>query len=769
MKRITVFFLLLSSLAFAQDEKKEQNLIVLRCSDMHNALTPRELDRLTEKIHEKATETLRGSISVVESGLAATMIAEALESENACGTEGCARIVVENNNLDYGTQCDVFKDGKNLEIRFQLYSQKEKKSLAPFTERGLKNSDEALELLSKRLPDEFKKILPGKAPSAPLDFAATPGNGHVVLAWKAPQSDGNRQIAGYEVSVNGSPKAVSSATYTYTFSDLENGKRYDFKVRAVNAVGKGEAAEASTTPKTTPSAPQNFSAVPSDGRIVISWGAPLSNGGSEITGYEVSVDDGTWMPASSSTGHTFAGLSNGKSYTFKFRAVNANGKGTEASITETPNKSASATPTTAPAATATIPATGYTAQIVTEPAGAALRLNGQSIQSCPKTPCQIQLYNNRAQLYASLGEYEADTSVAISMPNQLINIKMRQKTYTLSVVAPAGSYGKWNLRVDGDLLSSNAAWVKAGNYNVSASNSCYEDIDLGSVSVKNDEEIYISYTRLKPKNGNFILRPKFANRSLKEPVFVDGKKVGETPYQGSAPICSQVKIGEGSGAIDVKLESGKTIEYAVDKSSFFGLKIALSPPFLNEGLDDIEAFPFGSIKIGIFTNVHFVEIFSFSPEINLAVKDLRFNEKQLLKAYDGDKEVKGAGNVDGSYGENEVHKTILGLNIPLLFRIYPMSAVYLAAGPSLDIDFGIGRDVRVYYSYNGYSSYYGNTTLYEQKEYQKNTIDFGLVFGGGIYFGNHFSIDYKYNMGLTDVVEGLGTLSYWEIGLGWLF
>ncbi|HHT47428.1 MAG TPA: hypothetical protein GX004_09140 [Firmicutes bacterium] len=86
-----------------------------------------------------------------------------------------------------------------------------------------------------------------------------------------------------------------------------------------------------------PDAPQNFTATTGDTQVTLNWIAPASNGGSEITHYEVSSDNGvTWITAETDTSHTFTGLTNGTTYTFKVRAVNSKGPGAEASTAATP-------------------------------------------------------------------------------------------------------------------------------------------------------------------------------------------------------------------------------------------------------------------------------------------------------------------------------------------------------------------------------------------------------------------------------------------------
>ena len=94
-----------------------------------------------------------------------------------------------------------------------------------------------------------------------------------------------------------------------------------------------------------PTAPQNFTAAPGSGLVVLSWTAPTSTGDSAVIGYQVSKDGGTsWTNVGLTTSYMFMNLTNGTEYTFKVRAVNSAGSGAEASRTATPT-SASSVPT----------------------------------------------------------------------------------------------------------------------------------------------------------------------------------------------------------------------------------------------------------------------------------------------------------------------------------------------------------------------------------------------------------------------------------------
>ena len=86
-----------------------------------------------------------------------------------------------------------------------------------------------------------------------------------------------------------------------------------------------------------------------NGQVTLSWVAPLSDGGSALTGYEYrqsSDGGGTWSPDwgpvpgsdGSTTSHTPMGLTNGTEYTFEVRAVNAVGSGDSSRVKATPER-----------------------------------------------------------------------------------------------------------------------------------------------------------------------------------------------------------------------------------------------------------------------------------------------------------------------------------------------------------------------------------------------------------------------------------------------
>lgn len=77
-----------------------------------------------------------------------------------------------------------------------------------------------------------------------------------------------------------------------------------------------------------PGAPTNVTATAGDGQVTLTFTAPVSNGGSAITGYTVTSSPDGFTGTGSGSPITVAGLTNLTAYTFTIIATNAVGTGT---------------------------------------------------------------------------------------------------------------------------------------------------------------------------------------------------------------------------------------------------------------------------------------------------------------------------------------------------------------------------------------------------------------------------------------------------------
>jgi hypothetical protein len=163
-------------------------------------------------------------------------------------------------------------------------------------------------------------------PSAPTGLSATPGNTQVTLSWTASSSNGGSVITQYRIYRNNVLIGNTSTGLVTTFinTGLTNGTSYSYFVRAFNSLESTNSNTVSSTPFTNPGAPTGLSATPGNTQVVLSWTAPVSNGGSAISQYRIyrnNVFIGQ-TPNGTTTTFTNTGLANGTTYSFYVTAFN---------------------------------------------------------------------------------------------------------------------------------------------------------------------------------------------------------------------------------------------------------------------------------------------------------------------------------------------------------------------------------------------------------------------------------------------------------------
>ncbi|MDT9723144.1 S-layer homology domain-containing protein [Paenibacillus sp. ClWae2A] len=109
---------------------------------------------------------------------------------------------------------------------------------------------------------------------------------------------------------------------TLRFADLPAGGEY-YVVQSINGV-ISEATPWLMIPS-VPYAPTNVKATAGNGQATITFNVPGKDGGSVITGYEVTSTPGNIKVTGNSSPITVTGLTNGISYTFTLKAINAVG------------------------------------------------------------------------------------------------------------------------------------------------------------------------------------------------------------------------------------------------------------------------------------------------------------------------------------------------------------------------------------------------------------------------------------------------------------
>jgi hypothetical protein len=173
---------------------------------------------------------------------------------------------------------------------------------------------------------------------------AVSGVGSATVSWR-PAADRGSSILRYEVQRRagtsgpfGTTVNVDAAESSLVIAGLAPGSIWQFRVRAVNAVGNGQFSSSDSitilSSVAVPGQVTGVAVVPGDASLTVTWSQP-ADGGSPISEYTVQQKASSglvWPP----TGVTvppdqlvsvIAGLVNGTSYDVRVRAVNAAGVG----------------------------------------------------------------------------------------------------------------------------------------------------------------------------------------------------------------------------------------------------------------------------------------------------------------------------------------------------------------------------------------------------------------------------------------------------------
>jgi len=173
----------------------------------------------------------------------------------------------------------------------------------------------------------------------------------IPLSWTTVTGAASYELWRYEnswVQVGGMLTAL-----TYTDNNVEIGKTYYYQVMAKGTAGDGAWSNRvnAQVPTTTPGMPQNLNAAAGDAEVMLSWDAPISNGGEAITGYEyryqmVGGSWSNWMATSPalSRAATVSSLTNESDYNFEVQARNSKGAGPAATANARPMSTIPATP-----------------------------------------------------------------------------------------------------------------------------------------------------------------------------------------------------------------------------------------------------------------------------------------------------------------------------------------------------------------------------------------------------------------------------------------
>jgi hypothetical protein len=171
--------------------------------------------------------------------------------------------------------------------------------------------------------------VPKSIPRDPTAISAVASPGSATFTWSAPSNKGGLELTKYVItdSATITVNVTDVSLTTYVKTGLTAGQIYKFSITAYNSIGKSSTVNFSdVTIPSAPGIPTGVTAIPGTSNVSVSWSAPLSTGGSTITGYKVSLfnDAGTIVGIEQSTtdkNYDFTGITAG-TYTAKVKATN---------------------------------------------------------------------------------------------------------------------------------------------------------------------------------------------------------------------------------------------------------------------------------------------------------------------------------------------------------------------------------------------------------------------------------------------------------------
>ena len=172
-------------------------------------------------------------------------------------------------------------------------------------------------------------------PGQPLSVNVVGAPESLTIAWLAPSSDGGSAITGYTATADdgdGGLFTCATAELFCTISGLTNGVTYAVTIVATNGAGDSVVSESTPgtpgTPSSVPDAPTDLVVKLGNSGATVTWSAANFDGGSAVTNYTVTADDGTGGVFTCTTAELSCavhGLTNGTTYTFSVRAANLTG------------------------------------------------------------------------------------------------------------------------------------------------------------------------------------------------------------------------------------------------------------------------------------------------------------------------------------------------------------------------------------------------------------------------------------------------------------
>lgn len=207
----------------------------------------------------------------------------------------------------------------------------------------------------------------------------------------------------------------------------------------------------------------------------------------------------------------------------------------------------------------------FIVDIVTNPAGAALSIDGRPVPKCTQTPCRVQVDEGEHRFVAVLEHYDdGEAVVSISANGNVVSMDLNQNYGTLLLNPKLMNVGKLDnisIWVDGIPVKQRMLELDPGIHEVRLTHPCYDPMEFKVGIERMATELFDN--ALIRGVGGLKLNAEWNGEPQALPVYVDGAEVGSTPFLGEIPLCSKVTVGEKDfqEEVVVDLHWHETVEY----------------------------------------------------------------------------------------------------------------------------------------------------------------------------------------------------------------
>lgn len=200
----------------------------------------------------------------------------------------------------------------------------------------------------------------------------------------------------------------------------------------------------------------------------------------------------------------------------------------------------------------------FIVEISSTPSGAVPTIDGKAVPKCLNTPCKVQVEAGNHIFVLSKDRYDdAEMHVDVTMNNQKVEVALDPNFGFLEVrpvmKSLAAHKGILKVSVDDEYVDGTDVELDPGVHRVRVSHPCYEPVEFSVSIAKNKTEVFDK--EMKRANGGLELNAEYGGEPQAVDVFIDGEKVGSTPYTGVLPLCAEVTLESNGWSEEVNVRA----------------------------------------------------------------------------------------------------------------------------------------------------------------------------------------------------------------------